>query len=332
MNTYVTGPKKMLIINILEILKSRTDVNHRLLIKDIIDILEKDYVMKCERKAVSRNLTELKAFGYNLEYDNGWYFIHDFDDSELRLLIDGLLFSKHIPYNQCKALVEKLKGLSSDHFKTRVKHIRNLPEDLPENKQLFYTIEILDEAISTGKQVAFIYNSFGTDKKLHPRRNNAGEIRRYIINPYQIVAANGRYYLICNYDKYDIVSNYRLDLITDIELLKTPTKPMKQVEGLENGLDLPKHMAESIYMFAGKRITAKVRAKNAIINDIIDWFGKAVKFSDASGEDCVVTVRVSEEAMFCWALQYGPHVEVLEPVELRGRVKTAVAEMMEKYK
>lgn len=331
MKTYVTGPKKMLIINILDILKSRTDVNHRLLVKDIVNILENDYVMKCERKAVSRNITELKAFGYNLEYDNGWYFIHDFDDSELRLLIDGLLFSKHIPYNQCQTLVEKLKRLSNDYFETRVKHIRNLPETLPENKQLFYTIEILDEAISTGKQVAFIYNSSGTDKKLHPRHNSAGEIRRYIINPYQIVAANGRYYLICNYDKYDKVSNYRLDLITDIELLETAAKPMKEVQGLENGLDLPKHMKENLYMFAGKSITAKFRAKNTIINDIIDWFGKDVKFTNENDEECDVTVRVSEQAMFCWALQYGPHVEVLEPAELRERVKEAVGEMGRKY-
>ncbi len=332
MNTNAPGSKKMLVVNILEILKSRTDVNHRLLIKDIVNILENDYVMKCERKAVSRNITELKAFGYNLEYDNGWYFIHDFDDSELRLLIDGLLFSKHIPYNQCQTLVEKLKRLSSDYFETRVKHIRNLPETLPENKQLFYTIEILDEAISSDRQVAFLYNSFGTDKKLHPRRNDAGEIRRYIINPYQIVAANGRYYLICNYDKYKKVSNYRLDLITDIELLTTPVKPMKEVEGLENGLDLPKHMAESIYMFAGKSVTVKFMAKKYLINDIIDWFGKNVRFGSQSHETCLVTVRVNEEAMFCWLLQYGPHVEVLEPVELRERVKMAVREMGEKYK
>ncbi len=332
MNSNAPGPKKMLIVNILEILKSRTDTNHRLLIKDIVAILAKDYAMQCERKAVSRNITELIAFGYNLEYDKGWYFIHDFDDSELRLLIDGLLFSKHIPYNQCKALVEKLKGLSSDYFDTRVKHIRNLPHDLPENKQLFWTIEVLDDAISTGKQVAFIYNSFGIDKKLHPRLNDAGEVRRYTINPYQIVAANGRYYLICNNDKYKKVSNYRLDLITEIKLLTTPVKPMKQVEGLENGLDLPKHMAESIYMFAGKSVTVKFMAKKYLINDIIDWFGKNVRFGSQSHEECVVTVRVNEDAMFCWALQYGPHVEVIEPAELREKIKAAVEKMGEKYK
>ena len=53
---------------------------------------------------------------------------------------------------------------------------------------------------SKGRQVSFTYNSYGTDKKLHPRRDSAGNIREYIVNPYQIAAANGRYYLICNYD------------------------------------------------------------------------------------------------------------------------------------
>lgn len=332
MATYAPNPKKMMIIHILDILKRRTDSDHKLLVSEIVTILGKDYCMECDRKAVSRNLTNLLAAGYNIENDRGWYYIHDFDNSELRLLIDGLLFSKHIPYNQCKTLVEKLKGLSNEFFDARVKHIRSLPEDLPENKQLFYTIEILDEAMSTGKQVAFIYNNYGTDKKLHPRLDDGGKVRRYIINPYQIVATNGRYYLICNMDKYSNVANYRLDLITDIELLDTNIKAMKLVEGLENGLDLPKHMAEHLYLFHGKSVTAKFQAKNSIINDIVDWFGKDVKFSNQTKGTCDVTVKVNAEAMFCWALQYGPHVEVLEPAELRERVKAAVADMMEKYK
>ena len=332
MSTYAPSPKKMMIIHILDILQRRTDSDHRLRVSEIVVILSKDYFMECNRKAVTRNLTNLLEAGYNIENEDGWYFVHNFDNSELRLLIDGLLFSKHVPSNQCKELVEKLKGLSNRYFETRVKHIHSLPEDLPENKQLFYTIEILDEAISNGRQVRFEYNSFGTDKKLHPRRNDSGEIRTYIINPYQIVAANGRYYLICNYDKYDKVSNYRLDLITDIELLETPVKPMQQVKGLENGLNLTKHMAESIYMYSGKSVNAKFRAKNSLINDIIDWFGKNVRFSDETDDDCIATVRVSEEAMVCWALQYGQHVEVLEPKELRERIKVAIADMGKRYK
>ena len=40
-------------------------------------------------------------------------------------------------------------------------------------------IDAYNKAIAKGRQVAFTYNSYGADKKLHPRRN-----REYIVNPY----------------------------------------------------------------------------------------------------------------------------------------------------
>ena len=122
---YTKQPKKMIVINILDILKRYTDENHRLSQREIMDILEREYDMKVDRKAVKRNLMNLIDFGYQVEYSesirqgkNGeeeiiftdWYLEKDFTDSELRLLIDSLLFSKHIPYSQCKALIEKLEG------------------------------------------------------------------------------------------------------------------------------------------------------------------------------------------------------------------------------
>lgn len=141
---HTQGSKKMLIICILNVFKQYTDSEHKLLQQDIIDILKRDYCMECERKAVARNITALIEFGYEIENDGGYYLAErDFENSELRLLIDSLLFSRNIPYRQCKALIEKLKHLSNKYFDAKVKHIRNLPETQLENKQLFYTIEIL---------------------------------------------------------------------------------------------------------------------------------------------------------------------------------------------
>ncbi len=348
---YTQQPKKMLIINILDILKKYTDENHRLSQKEIVEILAKEYNMKCDRKSVKRNLMNLIDFGYDIEYSESirmvkdpktgepeetyilsdFYLNREFSESELRLLIDGILFSKHIPYSQCKELVEKLEGLSNIYFKSVTKYIRSLPENVPKNRQLFYTLEILDEAIGKNRQVSFRYNEYGTDKKLHERKNADNTVREYIINPYQMAAANGRYYLICNYDKYDNLSNYRLDKITDIKLLDTPRKPLKKVKGAEYGLDLPKHMAEHIYMFAGDSIRVEMRAKKYIVGDILDWFGKDVEFGDETDNEVTAAAYVNENAMRCWAMQYAPHVTVLSPKSLADSIKENIRYAAENY-
>ena len=61
-------PPKKLIMNILEILRIYSDVNHPLTQKDIIDILERDYSIIADRKSVQRNIKALMEFGYEIEY------------------------------------------------------------------------------------------------------------------------------------------------------------------------------------------------------------------------------------------------------------------------
>lgn len=346
-----TAPaKKMLIMNILDILKRYTDSDHRLSQKQILDILRSDYNMAADRKSLARNLTNLMEAGYPIECTetarsyitkagkrevsyilSDFYLERDFTDAELRLLIDSLLFSKHIPYSQCKELVEKLVGLSNRYFKSRVRYIATLPETAPKNPELFLTIEVLDEAIAKERQVAFTYHSYGTDKKLHPRLCGDGTVKEYIVNPYQMAAANGRYYLICNYDKYDDVANYRLDRITGIRMLDTPRKPMQNIPELRNGLSLPKHMAEHLYLFSGESVPVTFRMKKKILNDVMDWFGSEIAFSEETEEEVTARVTVNYDAMRHWALQYCRYIRILSPADLAQTVKSDLKEALEKY-
>lgn len=344
-------PKKQLILNVLDILKKYTDEDHRLSQKEIVDILRVEYDMSADRKSVRRNILDLIELGYEIEYSEAirmvpnkatgeleesyiwsdFYLVREFADSELRLLIDSLLFSKHIPYSQCKELIGKLEGLSNRYFRSKVKHIRTMPDSSLDCRQLFYTIDVLDEAISRGRQVSFCYNRYGTDKKLHAEKDADGKVREYIINPYQIAATNGRYYLIANYDKYDNVSHYRLDRITDIKILQSEVKPIKQVKGLENGFSLPKHMAEHVYMFSGESIPVVFKAKKYIVGDVLDWFGKNVEFSDETEDEITVRVTVNEKAMRRWALQYALHTKIISPQNLAQQIKEDLASAVENY-
>lgn len=320
--------KKNLILYILDILKDYSDINHPLLQKDIVRLLQSEYQMSCDRRSVKNNILSLIDFGYDINMENGYYLeTREFEDAELRMLIDSVLFSKTFSTRQAKNLINKLKGMSNKYFNAKVAHINNLPElQHAENKQVLYSLDTLNDAISQKRKVSFIYNSYGTDFKLHPRREEV-----YIVNPYQLVANNGRYYLIGNYDKYDNVSHYRVDRITNVTILNEKVKDPKLVQEWERGFSLPKHMAEHIYMFSGKSIGVKLKVRRSLMTDLIDWFGKDFQILNEQEEFMEIHVKCNETAMKFWALQYGPYVEVLEPATLRNTVKESVRDMYFKY-
>ncbi|MBQ5422987.1 MAG: WYL domain-containing protein, partial [Clostridiales bacterium] len=129
--------KKLIPMKILEILRKRTDVTHTMDQKEILDELNKSYDPPLDRKTVRRNIEFLIEIGFPVYYEvkprkNGndiwtdFYLDREFSEPELRLLIDGLLFSNHVPYKRCMALIEKLEGLASENFKAHVKHIKTL--------------------------------------------------------------------------------------------------------------------------------------------------------------------------------------------------------------
>lgn len=333
--------KKMVMFDILEILRRETDEKHKLTQKELADKLEKNYSMTVTPRTIKASLMDMKDFGLPIEYRlvprtsrqagpdadpeetaicTDFYYKHEFSEAELRLLIDSLLFSKHIPTRQCKSLIKRLQGLSSNFFLPKVTHVSNLPVETTEYGQLFTTIDILDEAISKNKQVSFVYGEYKTDKRLHPVLTKTGKPSVRTCNPYQIAATNGRYYLICNDDYFDNVINIRVDKIMDIKLLKTKRKDVKKVKGLENGFDFPKHMAEHIYMFSGESGRVRFRTDKHILSDLFDWFGRDMKFMDETETQVTVSVIVNLEAMACWAQQYSEHVEILSPQSLRDRV------------
>lgn len=335
------GTKKMIPLCILKILKEHTDETHRIQQAQISEYLKNEYGLICDRKTVKRALDDLSAFGFSIECDSSnrrdrsgndnvvcsnWYLVHDFTDAELRLIIDSILFSPEIPDKQRRELIGKIRGLSSNYFRSSVSHAAAISTNRPVNKQNFYTIDILNEAISKGKMVSFIYNVYGHDKKLHPKRS-----RRYVVSPYQLAAVNGRFYIICNCSGYDNSAHFRVDRITDILLTDTPVRDMRTVKGLENGLSLPRHIAEHIYMFSGESVHVRFRAGNEIVNELIDWFGNDITFDCITETDCIANVYVNRQAMFYWAMQYGKYVEILSPDDLRNDIRNAAELMLERY-
>lgn len=348
---YTKQPKKLLIFNILDILKRYSDADHRLSQKEIEEILKTEYSMTADRKAIRRNLMDLIDFGYEIEYSESvrmvpnrktgefeesyvlsdFYLVRDFTDSELRLLIDGLLFAKHVPYSQCKELIEKLEGLSNTYFRSRVRHIATMQDNTTDNRQVFLNVEQIDEAIARGRKIAFRYLEYGTDKKMHPKKRSSGS-EIYIVSLYQMAANEGKYYLICNFDKYDDISNYRIDRMKDVQILDEKAKPFESLQGAGGkALDLSEYMRSHVYMYSSGNCRAKLRIVRPMISDVIDMFGKDVTFSDKAPDGVTVTVNANEMSILQFAQSFAPDVVILEPKALREKAKSCLQRAAERY-
>lgn len=358
--------KKLLILYILDILQKYTDEEHRLSQKEIQDILKKEYEMPVDRKAIKRNLLNLIEYGSSIEYrevsrkeifrkksvvsdkdsldleDKGipeddllwtdFYLKQKFTNEELRLLIDSLLFSKHIPYSQAKKLITKLESLSNIYFKSRSQYIYPLPVDRTDNKQVFYNISILDEAIRKKKKVLFEYAEYHTDKKMHLKKREDGSVREYVVTPYQMVAQEGKYYLICNYNKYDDISNYRVDRIRNIQILEEKGKPFETLKWSgHQPMNLNEYMKEHVYMYSSENAFVKFRIVKAMISDVIDLFGKGVNFSEETDTHVSVSVHVNERAAEQFAKNYAPDVVILQPKRLRDKLRDDLKKAWEAY-
>lgn len=327
---YADYGKKMLNILILEILKEHSDSDHVLTQAQIIQRLDSDYGLKCERHAIKNNILALKSFGYGIADTGKGYYLAEriFEDAELVMLIDSVLFSKNLSYAQKKRLTDKLKKLGNKYFNSKVTHIVNLPDLFnSENRQALIALNTISEAIANKKKIQFVYNKYGTDFKLHPRRE-----KEYKVNPYRLVMTNGKYYLLGNYDKYDDISHYRVDRITCVKMLDEPIKPLNQIKEFNQiGFNLPRHTAEHIYMYSGESVWVKFVADIGMMDELVDWFGKNFRIEKIDDKKIRVNLKCNEQAMIYWALQYGNDIVIESPQSLIDSVKQIAEKIVANY-
>ena len=321
-------PKRMALLRVLEILQQHSDENHPLTQERILKYLQEDGI-SLERKAVGRILSLLKEAGYEIASTGTGCFLAErtFEDSEIHLLIDGVLASKHVNPTHSKELIGKLASLASPSFRKSFKNVYAVNEwDKTENPALFYNIEIIDEAIETGRQIEYDYVKYGADKKPHVTSHQRG-------TPYLLILHNQRYYLMSLNEYYKTVFYCRVDHVTNVRLTDEPATPIKTVPGYENGIDFKRFSTALPYMFADQPERIDFLAADWVIDQVIDWFGKEIRITPTENEKQFrVSVLSSPNAMEYWALQYASAVEIISPANLREKIGKTHAEAAEKYK
>lgn len=321
-------PKKLALIRIWQILKDYSDFDHPLTQEEIAVKLQNEYGIILERKAISRNISLLKEAGIDIESRRAGSYLEcrDFEDSELHMLIDGVLSSKYITAKHSKDIINRLCGLSNKYFRSNVKHIHSVNDWYKtDNQALFYNIELIDTAIEEGKQVHYDYNKYGTDKKLHKSSHQ-------YVTPYLMVLHNQRYYLMAYSEYWGNMVFHRLDRITNMIVVDKKATPIRNVPGYESGINYKELSSTMPYMYTDRPEHIDFIADIGIIDQIIDWFGSDIRIVNADEEGkAKVSVKASPKAMVHWAMQYMDHVEITAPESVRNRIRESLQNGIMKY-
>lgn len=338
---------------ILNVLKAHADEENGLQVNEIVRLLEEDYGVTMERKAVSRilnDLYELSEIPYNpsnwripvhfgikcdfLQRSTGnirsnWRISSVLEDAEVRLLTDALLAVRNYTSEQ---LLIKLQELGSKTLKENSAYIRALSNKKIGNTQLMISVDALTRAIIAGRQVRFQYCEHGPDKRLNPRLDADGQPVWYTVSPYQMVFRDGYYYLICGCDYYKSVAHYRLGRIRNVEILPAAVKTYGEVSGDKyRPFNLRQYVDEHIHMDIGSAVAVSFRIPNEMIGDVVDTFGENVDLTRANEKESIVQAVVNRNAMIRYAKTHAPTVKVISPADLVEDIKRALQTALEAY-
>ena len=337
--------KKYVVFDMVKILKEYTDRQHPMKQKELVERLH-EMGYETDRSTVRRTMTDLILDGNSRvcsytntlhdekdsdyeTYYSGLYYDQEFSGAELRWLIDGILYSRNVPHENRKELLEKLCNLGNTHFRKNLNlnKIRRLAADEPVNPELFDNIDRIGRAIDESRKITLMYKYMGPDFALHARANSA-----HLLNPYAMVIRNGFYYLICNNDNHDTLTVYRIDRMTDVEILHDrPARPVRELKGYHEGWNLQEFMEHNANMAFGDPVLITFVSTEKGIPIVIDAFGKGVSFRQRKDGQYDCTVRVPSFDMKLFAMQHTAYIRVTGPKELADEIRSDLSAALEKY-
>ncbi|MBE6986122.1 MAG: WYL domain-containing protein [Ruminococcaceae bacterium] len=317
--------QKLKILYILDYLQKNSHEDHPVRAADLINMLDRQHNIRCDRKTVYSDVAALMDYGVDIVTKpgkNGGYYIasRNFELPELKLLIDAVQSSRYLTEKKSRELIEKLckecnvydAGLMKRNVLVsgRVKSM---------NETIYYSVDTIQEAISQNRQIGFRYFDWGMDGKRHYREKD------YQVSPYGLCQDNENCYLLAHSPRYGITS-YRIDRMSDIHLSEETRISCPELSGNA----LLEHANRLFQMYSGDAVDVKMRFHRDLINVVIDRFGRDTMLIPDGAEHFVFTVRVAVSPMFLsWVIGFGKKARIIYPQTVADKCRQLCLEALD---
>lgn len=310
------GPMgKSKILCLLDLLERRTDGEGGLTMPQIIEGLAAEGI-SAERKALYRDIAALKEAGFDirrLPTRPVQYALvrSDLDLDDVMMLVDAVQSSRFLTERKSSQLVKALKTLVSDHQRKLLDkrvHVRGRVKS--QSESVFHSVDTIHEAIQRRRKVEFLYFSYGTDLKRHPRHDG----KRYGVSPVRVVFSDGNYYLAAHDAEDGQVKTYRIDRMELLQVSEAKADPAAAAAGYGE----EDFSYVSFGMFAGRHASVTLRVEAALMDALVDVFGPGIEVLKAAEgwAEVRVPVQVSPQ-FFGWVAGLDGHVSIKAPKKVR---------------
>ena len=318
--------QRLKILYLYKIMLEQTDELHPITMSEIINQL-KLCGISAERKALYQDIEALCTFGLDIKQlkgnTSGYYVAsREFELPELKLLADAVTSSRFLTEKKSNELLKKIEGLSSIYEAKQIHRqvfVSNRVKAM--NERIYINVDTIHRAISEGKQISFKYFDYDIQKKKKYRDG----LR--VCSPYALTWNDERYYLLAYYEKYNRITNFRIDRMEAVTILEDACVPKP------DNFNVAEYMNSTFSMFSGESRDVKLRFSNDLINPVLDRFGKDITIVPDGDENFTVHVKVKAEApFFAWLFQFGKKAKIVEPEELKTKYMVHLNEVLETMK
>lgn len=286
-----------------------TDENHPMDTFEIIDYLA-EHGVPANTKTLRSDIKLLKEQDIDIitvTSRPNKYFLGArlFEMPEVKLLLDAVASSRFITKSKSKELSRKLTSLTSGHQRTQLtRHMYTTGRVKPGNENIFYYVDLINNAIELKRKISFQIIEFDGRKKKVLRHD--GEV--YVMSPYAMYWSDDFYYVVGWSDKRETMAAYRIDRMEEPHILdeKAVRKP--------KGFRVTDYSHKVFEMFAGDEVSVKLECRNDLMKYVIDRFGMKFETEPATGETtyCYVDVCLSP-TFYGWVFGFKGKIKIISP-------------------